>query len=122
MTQNAPALEKLSSLSKKQIEQDFKETIGSRVPKDLEVCYAFQEVDALPEGYQVPEGREKPWGTAHAVLCAKPFISEPFAVINADDYYGVNGFQVMADFLTSHPDGDSGPFCHGRLPSWKYRN
>ena len=102
---------KIVFVIKKAIEQDFKETIGSRVPKDLEVCYAFQEVDALPEGYQVPEGREKPWGTAHAVLCAKPFISEPFAVINADDYYGVNGFQVMADFLTSHPDGTPAPFA-----------
>ena len=102
---------KIVFVIKKAIEQDFKETIGSRVPKDLEVCYAFQEVDALPEGYQVPEGREKPWGTAHAVLCAKPFISEPFAVINADDYYGVNGFQVMPDFLTSHPDETPAPFA-----------
>ena len=72
----------------------------------MEVCYAYQEVDALPEGYNVPEGRVKPWGTAHAVLCAKPFINEPFAVINADDYYGVDGYKVMADFLTSHEEKD----------------
>ena len=87
---------------KKAIEKDFKETVGARVPEGMEVCYAYQEVDALPEGYNVPEGRVKPWGTAHAVLCAKPFINEPFAVINADDYYGVDGYKVMADFLTSH--------------------
>ena len=83
---------------KKAIEKDFKETVGARVPEGMEVCYAYQEVDALPEGYNVPEGRVKPWGTAHAVLCAKPFINEPFAVINADDYYGVDGYKVMADF------------------------
>ena len=58
---------------KKAIEKDFKETVGARVPEGMEVCYAYQEVDALPEGYNVPEGRVKPWGTAHAVLCAKPF-------------------------------------------------
>ena len=84
---------------KKAIEKDFKETVGARVPEGMEVCYAYQEVDALPEGYNVPEGRVKPWGTAHAVLCAKPFINEPFAVINADDYYGVDGYKVMADSL-----------------------
>ena len=64
---------------KKAIEKDFKETIGARVPEGMEVCYAYQEVDALPKGYNVPEGRVKPWGTAHAVLCAKPFINEPFS-------------------------------------------
>ena len=88
------------------IEKDFKETIGSRIPEGLEVCYAFQEVDALPEGYSVPEGRVKPWGTAHAVLCAAPYIDEPFAVINADDYYGIDAFKVMADFLMSEHEGD----------------
>lgn len=97
---------------KKAIEKDFKETVGARVPEGMEVCYAYQEVDALPEGYTVPEGRVKPWGTAHAVLCAKPFINEPFAVINADDYYGVDGYKVMADFLTSHEAKDGkAPFA-----------
>lgn len=84
---------------KKAIEKDFKETVGSRIPEGMEVCYAFQEVDSLPPGFSVPEGRVKPWGTAHAVLCAKPFINEPFAVINADDYYGIHGYQAMAQFL-----------------------
>lgn len=64
--------------------------------------------------YNVPEGRVKPWGTAHAVLCAKPFINEPFAVINADDYYGVDGYKVMADFLTSHEEKDGkSTICNG---------
>lgn len=96
---------------KKAIEEDFKETVGSRVPDDMEVFYAFQEVDSLPDGFLLPEGRIKPWGTAHAVLCAKPFINEPFAVINADDYYGVHGFQVMADFLTKPIVGEKAPFA-----------
>ncbi|MDD3184228.1 MAG: nucleotidyltransferase family protein [Anaerostipes sp.] len=96
---------------KKAIEKDFKETIGARIPKDFPVEYAFQEVDSLPEGYKVPEGREKPWGTAHAVLCAKPFINEPFAVINADDYYGVNGYQIMSDFLSKTYDDSKERFA-----------
>ena len=96
---------------KKSIEQDFKETVGRRVPGDMEVHYAFQEVDSLPHGFLLPKDRVKPWGTAHAVLCAKPFISEPFAVINADDYYGVHGFQVMADFLTRPVSGKKAPFA-----------
>lgn len=96
---------------KKAIEKDFKETVGRRVPDDMEVFYAFQEVDSLPDGFILPEERVKPWGTAHAVLCAKPFINEPFAVINADDYYGVNGFQVMADFLTKPIVDEKAPFA-----------
>ena len=91
---------------KKAIEKDFKETIGARVPEGMEVCYAYQEVDALPKGYNVPEGRVKPWGTAHAVLCAKPFINEPFAVINADDYYGRSAFEELYRFLTTHHDDE----------------
>lgn len=102
---------KIVFVIKKAIEEDFKETVGSRVPDDMEVFYAFQEVDSLPDGFLLPEGRIKPWGTAHAVLCAKPFISEPFAVINADDYYGVHGFQVMADFLTKPIVGEKAPFA-----------
>ena len=85
--------------------------IAGQITTDLIGTDAFQEVDSLPEGYSVPEGREKPWGTAHAVLCAKPFIDEPFAVINADDYYGIHAYQVMADFLISHPDQSPAPFA-----------
>ena len=84
---------------KKAIEKDFKETVGARVPEGMEVCYAYQEVDALPEGYNVPEGRVKPWGTAHAVLSCIDEVDGPFAVINADDYYGRDAFQKIYDFL-----------------------
>ena len=91
---------------KKAIEKDFKETIGARVPEGMEVCYAYQEVDALPKGYNVPEGRVKPWGTAHAVLSAIDEVDGPFAVINADDYYGRHAFETIYEFLTTHEDDD----------------
>lgn len=76
----------------------------------IEVHYAFQELDCLPEGFTVPEGREKPWGTNHAILMAKDLIHEPFAIINADDFYGRDAFQVMADHLRTL-DGVSGRYC-----------
>ena len=76
------------------IKKDFMETVGARLEKSpMEIRYAYQELDKLPEGYAVPEGRTKPWGTCHAVLCAKDVIGDaPFAVINADDYYGKSAF------------------------------
>ena len=74
----------------------------------LEIRYAFQELDKLPEGYSVPEGRVKPWGTSHAVLCAREQIGDaPFAVLNADDYYGADAFKVMYDFLAAAQDTDT---------------
>ena len=94
------------------IENDFRDFIGHKAEEVMDVQYVFQELDKLPEGLKVPTERIKPWGTAHAVLCAKPFINEPFAVINADDYYGVDGYKVMADFLTSHEEKDGkAPFA-----------
>ena len=72
----------------------------------MEVEYVFQELDKLPEGYQVPEGREKPFGTGHALLCCKDVVDAPFAVINADDYYGPKAFQMLYDYLTTHEDDD----------------
>lgn len=86
---------------KKQIEKDFKEVVGKRIAKRVKVEYAFQEIDKLPEGYICPEDRTKPWGTAHAILCCKDIVKEPFAVVNADDYYGRNAFKQVADFLNS---------------------
>ena len=77
----------------------FRESIGSAIAERFDVRYAFQRLDALPEGFCVPEGRVKPWGPAHAVLCAREEIDGPFAVINSDDYYGVAAFQVLYDFL-----------------------
>lgn len=81
------------------IEKDFKEMVGKRIAGRVKVEYAFQEIDKLPDGYVCPADREKPWGTAHAILCCKDIVNEPFAVVNADDYYGRSAFQKMADFL-----------------------
>lgn len=89
---------------KHEIEDAFKAAIGDRLSRVMDVRYVYQQVDALPAGYAVPEGRTKPWGTAHAVLCAQPAIDGPFAVINADDYYGPEAFRVIYDFLQTHPD------------------
>ncbi|MBQ1402210.1 MAG: nucleotidyltransferase, partial [Oscillospiraceae bacterium] len=86
------------------IEADFREVIGSRVEPvcaahGVEVAYAFQALDAIPTGFAVPEGRTKPWGTGQAVLAAKELVSCPFAVINADDYYGKTAFHILHDWL-----------------------
>ncbi len=88
------------------IEDAFKENIGNRIEKYAKVSYVFQELDKLPEGFTVPDGREKPWGTGHAVLCCKDVVKGAFAVINADDYYGREGFKLLADFLNK-PQADS---------------
>lgn len=89
---------------KKENEKIFKEVIGKRIEKIMTVHYAFQELNDLPEGYSVPQGREKPWGTAHAIYCCRQWIHGPFAVINADDYYGVESFQMIYDYLSTHQD------------------
>jgi len=86
------------------IEADFKEMVGKRIAKRVKVDYVFQETDALPDGFTCPSDREKPWGTAHAVLCCKDVVNEPFAVINADDYYGKSAFCKIAEFLKTDPD------------------
>ena len=93
---------------KHEIEQAFKEAVGARALRaGFEVRYAYQQLDKLPEGFTVPEGRVKPWGTAHAILVAEEAIGDaPFAVINADDYYGPQGFRLVYDYLSSHADGD----------------
>ena len=91
--------EKVIFIIKHSIEDAFKEAIGDHVSKYMEVAYAYQDLDDLPEGYSVPEGREKPWGTCHAILAARDLIDAPFAVINADDYYGKEGFQAVHDYL-----------------------
>lgn len=97
---------------RKDLEKDFKEIIGDRVAKSIPVSYAFQEMSALPEGFSVPEGRKKPWGTGQAVLAAKNVIDCPFVVINADDYYGKEAFVKVHDFLVSNEaKGDAYEFC-----------
>ena len=90
---------------KEENEADFRSRIGDRVSKVMDVKYAFQRRDDLPEGYSVPPGRVKPWGTAQAALAARDLIDGPFAIINADDYYGPKAFQLIYDYLCAHPDG-----------------
>ena len=91
---------------KEAIKKDFMETVGARLAKcPVEIRYAYQELDKLPAGYTVPEGRTKPWGTSHAVLCGTEAIDgAPFAVINADDYYGKEAFKKIYDFLSATED------------------
>ncbi len=89
---------------KHSIEADFKELVGNRVEKKVKTEYVYQETDFLPEGFTCPKNRQKPWGTAHAILCCKDVVKEPFAVVNADDYYGRSAFSKIADFLRSDPD------------------
>jgi NDP-sugar pyrophosphorylase family protein len=96
--------EKVVFIIKKENEADFKERIGNRMEKLMKVEYVFQELSNLPEGFFVPEGREKPWGTAHAVLSCLSVIDGPFAVINADDYYGKEAFHLIYEYLTTHED------------------
>ena len=84
---------------KEENETDFRALIDERAGKHMNVRYAFQKIEDIPEGYKVPEGREKPWGTCHAVMSARHLVNGPFAVINADDYYGPGAFQSMYDFL-----------------------
>ena len=91
---------------KPEIEADFKEAIGDRVSKVMDVKYAYQLKEDLPEGYSVPAGRTKPWGTAHAALAARNIVDGPFAVINADDYYGPEAYQEIYNYLSTHQDGN----------------
>ena len=92
--------EKAIFIIKRENEQAFREAIGDRLSRFIQVSYVFQELDNIPEGFTVPEGRVKPWGTGHAVLSCIDEIDGPFVVINADDYYGVRAFQMAYDFLT----------------------
>lgn len=91
---------------KESIEEEFKARVGQRVARHMEVKYAFQRMDDLPDGYAVPVGREKPWGTAQAALAARHVVDGPFAVINADDYYGPEAYQKIYDYLCANPDGN----------------
>lgn len=94
--------EKAVIIIRKDIEKDFRAACGKRIEKMIDVAYVYQEKDALPKGYQLPDTREKPWGTGHAILCAKDAVEHPFLVINADDYYGQGIYRTMYDYLTKH--------------------
>ena len=107
--------DKIVFIIRRDLEKDFREVIGNRIEKVARVEYAFQELGDLPEGFSVPEGRKKPWGTGQAVLSIKGLVDGPFLVINADDYYGKEGFQKIHDYMVNHmkEDGDVGD--QGRL-------
>ena len=106
---------KIIFIIRKDLEKDFKEIIGNRIEKLAPVEYAYQELDDLPDGYQVPEGRKKPWGTGQAVLTIKGLVKGPFLVINADDYYGKEGFRQIHDYMVQEmkEDGDLYDICMG---------
>ncbi len=105
---------KIVFIIRKEIEADFREVIGDRIQAlcdglGVEIRYAFQEKDDLPEGFEVPEGRVKPWGTCHAILACRDILHEPYAIINADDYYGKDAYRKLYTFLTENHD--STEFC-----------
>lgn len=106
---------KIIFIIRRDLEKDFREIIGNRIEKIAHVEYAFQEMDALPEGYRVPEGRRKPWGTGQAVLTVKGMVQEPFLVINADDYYGKEGFRKIHDYMVNEMDTEAAVYdmCMG---------
>ncbi|MDD3278792.1 MAG: sugar phosphate nucleotidyltransferase [Lachnospiraceae bacterium] len=104
---------KIVFVIRRDLEEDFKRIIGERIEKIAEVAYAYQELDDLPEGFTKPENRTKPWGTGQAVLCAKEVLQEPFAVINADDYYGKEPFVKLHEYLVQEHSAPEGvqPIC-----------
>ncbi|MDD6466848.1 MAG: sugar phosphate nucleotidyltransferase [Erysipelotrichaceae bacterium] len=99
--------EKVVLIIRKEHEEAFEKALGSKVRQFMEVEYAFQDMNDLPEGYQLPEGRVKPWGTTHALLALRNQVTEPFMIINADDYYGKDSFKVMYDFLMNEVSDDN---------------
>ncbi len=102
---------KIVFVIRRDIEDAFKTSIGSKYAGLIKVEYAFQELNDLPDGFTVPEGRVKPWGTGHAILSAASVISEPFAVINADDFYGADSYCKLAAYLETARDGDYADYC-----------
>ena len=111
---------KVVFIIKKENYDIFRETVGKRVEKFIEVEYVFQEIDNLPDGYSVPEGRVKPWGTAHAILCCKDVVKENFAIINSDDFYGRDAFRVIAEFLAN--DNCDSEYCEYAMAGYKAKN
>lgn len=103
--------QKVIFIIKRENEQDFKSCIGDTISKYIEVEYVFQDLSHVPDGFAIPDGRVKPWGTAHAILCCKQQLHGPFAVINADDYYGKSGFASLYRYLTTHEDDDKHRYC-----------
>lgn len=107
----AAGFEEVVFVIKKENYSDFKEAIGNRIEKNIKVHYAFQELSDLPKGYTLPKGRTKPFGTGHAVLAAREFVKGPFAVINADDFYGSEAFKLLYNFLITNSDDEKFKYC-----------
>lgn len=103
--------DKLVFIIRKDIEKDFMEVIGHRIEKRIEVEYVIQDLSDLPDGFVCPEDRTKPWGTGHAVLCCKDKLNEPFAVINADDYYGKEAFRALHNYLVGQDEASTHEYC-----------
>ena len=103
---------KVVFIIRRDLDEEFRNIIGSRIEKAVKVEYAYQELNNLPEGFSVPAGRVKPWGTGQALLAAKDFVHEPFIVINADDYYGKEGFEKVHDcFISGEGKDEPGNIC-----------
>ena len=100
----AAGFDRIIFIIRKDIEKDFREIIGNRIEKVADCDYAFQEISMLPAGFSVPEGRKKPWGTAHALLQVRNLVDCPFAVINADDFYGREGFRLLHEYMVNEMD------------------
>lgn len=100
----AAGFDRIIFIIRKDIEKDFREIIGNRIEKVADCDYAFQEISMLPAGFSVPEGRKKPWGTAHALLQVRDLVDCPFAVINADDFYGKEGFRLLHEYMVNEMD------------------
>lgn len=109
--------EKVIFILRDEIIDDFKELIGNKLSEFVEIEYVIQDIKNIPSGFIVPEGRVKPWGTGHAVLCAKDIVKSPFLVINADDFYGFESFKLMYDFLSTNKDNN----CHAMV-GYKLKN
>ena len=110
---------KIVFVIKKENEADFERLVGSKVRPFAEVCYCYQSMDDIPDCGWIPEGRTKPWGTGHAALCCKTVVNEPFAVINADDYYGQQAFEILYDYLSNAKDDE---ICHYAMVGYRLGN
>ncbi|MBO6065936.1 MAG: nucleotidyltransferase, partial [Lachnospiraceae bacterium] len=103
--------DKVVFITRRDLEKDFREIIGNRIEKYIDVEYVFQEMDNIPAGFSVPEGRKKPWGTGQAVLSCLGTLDCPFVVINADDFYGKEAFRATHEYLVNLPEGSKGRYC-----------